>query len=482
MARFTQQQILRAVAETMEKMQTQTKAAGTTPSAFPGHGSGGAFSSPYSSPNIVNAGVFLPDDLEAALPQKRSVYQQGHFDVMTGQTATTGSHPTTDCGDGKQPGQLKLCKQSWPFGRLPMDSQVLNVEAIGLLRDRADFVDFNLVGNPFMQSTPVVPGAINWAEVFKNEKAKKLAELMFDFRREFACVDITGNPANTPGGKGYVEYYGLEKIFSTGYKDAITGVACPAADPRVISFASADIEANAGSFINIIMEAVNERRELAARLGLGRIEYKLIARRSLLRKLTQIWPCAYYTYRCNNIISTGSTNFLDAETQVRMRDEMRKGKYLLVDGDPIPYMESDCITETIPSNMVGQSDVFIVPWSSPAFGHNPGGAITYREFFDMTTSVEAVQGADIPYPVNTFQVLGGGQYLVYPKSPSNVCIQYAMLAKRRLICEAPFLGIRITNARYSWVVHENSPFPGDAYYHKDGGQYTQPSPYFYPPN
>lgn len=457
---------------------TRLKAAGTTPSTIAAHGPGGIFSQPGQRPTVVNAMVMPVSGIEAMLPLQRSVYESEVFPVLTGITANTGTQPTTACGDGKLPGSFKVCNQVWPFGRLPFDSKVLQVDKLPhRLINRSEFVDQTLVGNPFADvAAPVV---VTPQEAFRNEKARALLEMMTGARLEYAKLVYTGNPANTGSNTGYVEHYGLDSIINTGYKDAYTGVACPAADPLVKAFGNLDVAANATAVVQAITEILADRKYLAERLGFGNVRYVLAMRYSLFRKLTEIWPCAYYTYRCT-ISQANNTQFVDAAEQVRMRDAMRAGHYLLVDGREVEVAVDDAITETLPISGTGQSDIYFIPMESPAFTHT-GGKITYRQFFDMTAARDVVQGADMPYPPQTFQVVGGGRFLVYPKSPSNVCIQYGMLSRERIICEAPFLAARLTGLRYTWYQHERSPFTDDVYYHVNGGQYQFSSPYFYPP-
>lgn len=455
------------------------KAAGTTPSSNYAHGPGGLFSMPGMRPQVVPAMVMPVEGLEARLPLQRSLFANEVFPILTGITASAGTQPTTACADGKTPGNLKVCNQTWPFGRMPFDSQVLQVDRLGLLLNRSEFVDQTLIGNPFAELPS--PVTVTADQAFRNEKAKKVLEMFVAWRLEYAPLVFKGNPANTSSSTGYIEPYGLDIILNTGYKDTYTNILCPAADPLVKSFGALDIATNASAAVQAISEIYADRKYLAKRLGLGEVKYALVMRYSLFRKLTEIWPCTYYSYRCTTLAS-GSTNFISADEQVKLRDDMRARHYLLIEGEEVEVIVDDAVTETIPVNGVGQSDIYFVPLSAPAFGHNQGGAITYKQFFDMSNPVEIVNAGGMSYPPQSFQVVGGGRFLVYPKAPSNLCIQYGMVSRERLICEAPFLGARLTSLRYTWYQHERSPFSNDPYYFVDGGQYQFAAPYFYPPN
>jgi hypothetical protein len=472
-----EQDVIDALADAVLKRASE-KAAGTTPGTNFVHGPGGILAQPGQRATVVNA-MLMPFGLSDMLPAKRSVFANEVYPILTGQTAATGSNPSTACGDCKQPGNLKVCNQTWPFGRWCLDSQVIQIDRLGLLVNRSEFVDQNLVGNPFAQSDALPGTTWNPQTALRDEKSKQILQMFVDWKRLFNPLIWTGNPANNSG-TGYAEPYGLNFMVNTGYKDAYTGVACPSADPRIVDFASAEIGANAASAVTNIIELYADRKYLADLLGLGPVNYAWVGRYSLFRKLTEIWPCSYYSSRC--IAASASTPLMmDATEMSKLRDDMRQNHYLLIDGEKVDFIIDNTIGETIPTAGQAVSDLFLLPLSSPAFSHNPGGAILYWEFFDMTQPVNIVNAGVGPYPPNSFQVLGGGRFLLYPKAPSNTCIQYGMLAKQRLILEAPFLAGRISNMKYVFQFHEREWDPNAPYYHYDGGQYTFTAPYFYPP-
>lgn len=460
-------------------MEWRTKAAGTTPNTNMAHGPGGIFAQPGQRAQVVNAMV-MPRGLRDRLPAKRSVFANEVYPILTGQTAATGSNPETACADCKQPGNLKVCNQTWPFSRLCLDSQVIDVSNLGLLVNRSEFVDQVLVGDPFGSLGATAPASLpfNPREALRNEKAKQLTQLFTQWKRSWAGMTYSGNPANNSG-TGYAEHYGLDVIINTGYRDTYTGVVCPAADSKVLSFGGLEITTNGPAAVTAIVEMYAALKYLSKQVGLDPVKWALVGRYGLFRKLTEIWPCTYYTANCT--IPTGATLGLTGTEVSKLRDEMRQGEYLIIDGEQVEFIIDDSITETLPIGGTGQSDLYFLPLSSPSFSHNPGGAISYFEFFDMNNPVEIAQSGVGAYPANTFQVLGGGRYLLYPKAPSNVCIQYGMISKDRLIVEAPFLAARITGMRYTFQHHERAWDPATAYYFLNGGSYTFAAPYFYPP-
>lgn len=460
------------------------KAAGSTPGTSSyAHGPGGIASLPGQRAQFVNAMV-MPFGLIDRIPVKRSVFATEVYPILTGQTGATGSNQSTICGDCKQPGNLKVCNQTWPFSRLCLDSQVLQVDRLGLLNNRSEFVDQTIVGDMFGSTPNPVGDAWNPQNALRDEKAKQLLQLFVDWKRLYAGLAFTGNPANNSLQNGQVAYgeaYGLDYILNTGYRDAYTGVACSAADPLVIDFGNLDISENANAAVTMIVEAYAHQKYLSERVGLDPVRYAFAMRYSLFRMLTAIWPCTYYTALCRPVSGSGGVPFLSADEMRRLTDDMRQQHYLLIDGEQVEVIVDSTITETIPVSGTAQSDLYLVPMSSPKFAHNAGGAITYAEYFDMTAPVQMVQEGMGAYPYNTFQAVNGGRFLVYPKAPQNTCIQYGMITKDRLIVEAPFLGARITGLRYTFQYHERNWNPVDPYYFYNGGQYYASAPYFYPP-
>ena len=74
---------------------------------------------------------------------------------------------------------------------------------------------------------PTYPGMQGLSNVLNTEVAKAIFELGVAWSRDFAREIYTGNPTNNTSGGGRQYFYGLDTLINTGYRDAITGVACP---------------------------------------------------------------------------------------------------------------------------------------------------------------------------------------------------------------------------------------------------------------
>lgn len=442
-----------------------TKAAGTTPGTTRAHGPGGMLSTPGLDPNIVNAMVIPLQGLAAELPVHMSNEVNPVFGILTGQTADVGAEPTLPCDLGPVAGNLKLCQQTWTYGRMSMQSSVLDITAAGQIVNRGEFLDHRLVGNPFAQipQTPILTGPARTNALARNEAEKSLFELTAGWFRRYAKLIFTGNPVNTVGSTGYIEYNGLDRIINTGYKDSITNVVCPRADSLIVSYAL-DMGAgtNGAVLVNIISEIIRNRRYFAAEVGLGDVEHALVMPYGLFYALTAIWPCAYNTTGC--VLPASATQFVNSSDQINMRDDMRQRNVLRVDdGREIRVIVDNSIAETYNAGTDRYtSGIYLVPLRAA------GMDLTYWDFFNFRGPNGALEVAQRMAPADQFMASSDGRFLVTKQSASGWCVQAGMIARPRIVMRAPFLAARVTGVSYSLRFPTISPFIGAPGYANGG--------------
>jgi hypothetical protein len=456
----------------LSRMAARTKAAGTPPNATYAHGPGGMLGQFGLPADLVNAMVLPLTGLAARMPIMLSPFTNEVFTILTGQTASSGQEPTTACGDARQPGNLKTCSQTWPFGRIVMDSQIVQADRAGELINRGEFIDQSLIGNPFGEITQLI--SVNPRDALRSVTKKKLLELMNDLHRDYGHLLYDANPANTAGSQGYIEFNGLDRLINNNYQDVSAQQACPAANSYIEAF-DANVEADPAETVAAFTEIVRHLRYLAERTGLLPVKWVWTMRYSLFMKLTELWPCAYMTYRCRTAAPESDAQIvIDGREQERMRAEMRRGKYLLIDDEQVEVVIDDFIDETASAG-VFTSGAYYVPETIAG-----GRRSLYWQYFNLAGPY-GMQEAIGEFAPNSFKVLGGGRYWLHHKPPSNECIQVRVGYKPRIILEAPFLAARLTGLSYTARIHERSGDPNDPYYHFDGGIYQQPDPSFYPP-
>lgn len=440
----------------------------TTPQGSYGHGPAGLFSAPGLSQPLFSTLALPYSGLQSILPAYPSRDAYPLYGIVTGVTGTTGDEPTNPCDDPPTVGLTKLCTHTAVFGRQSRQTPVVEIDRAGLWTNRGEFGDLRMMNNPFGTATevnvPTMQGA-NYAQLAQNEFAKKMFEFAVGWSRDFARELYTGNPANNTAGGGRKYFYGLDILINTGYRDAETATACPAADSIVRSFGSLDISTNGGTLVRTVTNIYRNLRYIATKTGLDPATWVIVMPWSLFYEVTEVWPCAYLSYRCQNN-PTGTTNFIDASVQVQMRDDMRgnifdrTGQYLLIDGQRVEVILDDAITETVLPGASFTASMYFVPLS--VIG---GTRVTYLEYFDQNFSYEIGQA----FAPGFYQVTDGGRFLIHKKPPTNFCVQLLGKTEPRLVLRTPFLAARLTNIKYTPLAHERE-WEVDSSYYVDGGK------------
>jgi hypothetical protein len=114
---------------------------------------------------------------------------------------------------------------------------------MGRFVDRADFSDYNLIGNPFDNANEAsgfenLPGAANPNDFMKNEFAKMMRELEIEAIRRFIPDFWTAAPTNAADAFHTAWTRGMQLQINTGYRDGHPGPACDAADAKIYNFAT----------------------------------------------------------------------------------------------------------------------------------------------------------------------------------------------------------------------------------------------------
>ena len=450
------------------------KASGANP-GIPSTGYNGLFNTPGLDPNIVTTYIpptGLENFLEMAGHVRTSVYDNPIFGIITGQTGSQGEEPTAGCDENvPTPGNLKLCQQTWGFGEMTMKSEVIEMDKLGKLINRGSPIDLQLLNNPFASNVASQITPQNPNDFFRSTVAKLTLELANDFKRRYARLIWDGNPQNTSGSTGgYKEFNGLNRIINTGYQDVISQAACSAADSLVMDFNNGIVQNNAVGIVRMIVETYRDRQYLAEQTQFGQVNYAWVMRKQLFLALTEVWPCAYYTYRCYTASPAGSnsTAFVDAGTQAAMRDSMRAGQFLLIDGVQVPVIIDNTMTETNAGNGNFQSNMYLLPLSAPGKFGDTNGQLTYVEYFDYRAQYGAQSGFQAMGPDNIYKVSGDGRFIAVLLSPTAFCRQVMMRTSKRIIMRTPFLAARIDDIRYNVYIHEREWQPGTSFFVNGG--------------
>jgi hypothetical protein len=407
-----------------------------------------------------------------------TTYVNPTYETLTGITGDEvdqgGSEPAEICDDAPTSGQKKGCIVQAPFGRYKRGTREVAMERLGQRVDRADPLDLFLVGSPI--NNPAFPGAGNLEgmsfspDVLVNEWSNIVSDRAVAMHRKLARQVWQGTPLNNNVGQGYKEFAGLATLINTGYQDLLTGDRCESMDSDVWDFQSNRIDGsvqNAAALVNTIQYLFRTRRNLAMRTGVDPVRFAFCMQEPLFYELTKVgvWPTAYLIGATTVIDVAGQRVTMDAKDAIDMRDQMRAGRYLILDGIQVPVIFDDGIPITNEAERgCFASSIFLVPFSVM------GGRLTYYgEYFQyQNPSVQSVLGL----PVLARVV---GPFFETPRQ-SNTCIVFDILIEPRVILRTPWLAGRIDNIVFCPAEFTRQPFPGDDYFVNGGVVGTRPGP------
>lgn len=442
------------------------------------HGPGGNLSFPGVDPAVFNAMVG-PRGILGQLPTKPSVFTNPTYFMLTGVGADDGDEKSGVCDDAPTAGLMESGLLTSVFGRYERATKQIELNRLGQFNDRADPMDLYLVGSPIEESGIFLSGPGNPsapADVLRNETARKFWELGVSLQRLISKQLWQGNPINNSAGGGYREMTGLDILIRENWMDAETGAPLPAAASDVKDFAYANATDNGTDLVNALTYIFYTRKDLAERSGVMPVRWVWAMRQELFYEITAIWPCAYLTYRCN-VMGNPDANaqlIVNGDEQVRMRDAMREGRYLLIDGQRIEVVIDDGIEATYNTqngNVVSgcmASSIYLLPMSVAG-----GTSSLFLEYFQYTNpAIDEALGQMVLARVE-------GAWLTVPKQ-TNFCIQWQTKIEPRLVLRTPWLAGRLDHVQVCPLQYTRSPFPDDPYY-VGGGVESRPGPSYYTP-
>ncbi|MDP2661254.1 MAG: hypothetical protein Q8R28_11060, partial [Dehalococcoidia bacterium] len=359
------------------------------------------------------------------------------------------------------------CTQTAQFGRYCRETKEIDVTRIGKLINRGEPTDLRMVNSPFGGNI-LTPGAAN-QDPLKDEVAQAIVEVGISFERLLSPQLWNGNPANNNVGGGYREFPGLTTLVGTGKIDALNGTSCPSLDSDVKDYAYQDVCSGSPSLVEVLSYLYRYVSKLARTTGMDPVDHRFVMREELFYELTSCWPCSYMTFRCFNATQDNHLSFenIDQGDALAMRDAMRNGRYLVVDGKQIPVILDDGITEdnaTTDGNLnPGEfaSDIYLLPFTAR------GIQTLYLEYYDYRAGLN--QLASTPMDWSQDYLASDGGKFAWTKSRINYCWKLLATIEPRVLLRTPHLAGRVQNVKYVPLQHTRQPFPTDGYF-VDGGR------------
>ena len=418
--------------------------------------------------DIITAHV-QPTGIASAIPLLPSVTESPYFGLLTGVSDDIGSEATNPC-DPNPTGYMKACTITAQFGRVARDTNVIDIDKVMLRLNRGDFQDYRLRGQ-LLGMANLAPGNIDQSDVLNVVTKAEMVIAATNIERNLSKQYWQGSVANNTSGGGYKEMPGLDSQIATGIVDAGTNTACPAVDSDVKNF-NYDLVGGAGrDIVEYVSMLEFYLRNNARKMGLDPVNWVIVMRPELWFELSAVWPCSYLSHRCADD-SGAQLLTVNDDTNVRLRDEMRNGMFLDVNGNRYPVVVDDGIFEHDSTNnanlAAGQyaSSIYMVPLTITG-----GFPVTYREHVDYRAA-----SADIALLNGKERFWSDDGLFMWVVEQNRFCYQLAMKTEQRIVLRTPHLAGKIDAVAYSPLQHLRSPYPESPYY-EDGGVSLRTSPF-----
>ena len=448
------------------------------------HGPGGILGSSALDQQIISARI-TPMGLSSVLPVNMSRDTNPEFGFITGMESSGASEPNGVCEDCPS-GITQSCIQIAQFGRVCRETKELDIDRTIERINRGE-IDYQLINDILgLQPRDVFQAVQNadWRTVLNVATAWAMIEVGGMFQQALVPMTFQGNPANNTAGGGYKEFPGLDLLISQGYVDAHTGANCAALDADVKDFNWQDVaavDANGNMRIVSLLSWLEEFvHRNAVRMRLMPASWVWVMREELWFMLTEIWPTGYFTSRGLAAVPPGTAVAVNGTDLTNLRDSMRSGMYLDVNGRRWPVVIDDGIIEyneaTGGGNLVaGQfaSNIYLVPVTVTG-----GLQATYYETKDYRFTAAEIAAAPGGLLQNEFWT-DDGRFL-WTLSRVMWCYILAGKIEPRIILRTPMLSGKLENIAYTPVQHFRD-FSEDSDYFVKGGEPSRPAPSFYGP-
>lgn len=430
----------------------------------------GLFGAPGVNPRMYSTILKANGSFLRALPMRVNQYLRERVELLTGITAAQGTNPTTTCGDGMRPGELKVCMQDYEFGQVIANTNTVAGPDQGLYFTRAD-VDREIV--PTAQDYgPFAPDVLSQANNPNSQTYKQMLTLAHGLTLAHEKVLIQGNRSAGATGAGSFDFFvkqsdGLDRQIKTGYVDVPTGVACAGADSRVVNFNTniASTSATFGSIVDVVSDTYEGlMADVGDTMGYG-IEnstWALVMHPRMFRSLTRQWPCGYYTMGCDLVVNNNGERYnINAENARQLQEDMYNGRFLWINGQRVPVLFSWGIANPNVSPDVYISTIYVVPLTLA------GEQMAYIDYFNMGNEQQESWYHAMGTNDET-RVSNGGLYRMERRQKAG-CLEYQFWSRWRFVLRAPFAAARIDGVIYADRIRARSPYIGESFY-ANGGQ------------
>lgn len=439
------------------------------------HGENSLFGVVGAEREVFSARI-VPTGMASRLPAFPTNNMTPLFQYITGYTAADESptevcNCTDECGcTAVRAGNMKVATQTAAFGCFKVISRTLDLSTIGQRINSGETADRRFVNEPFAATlgASIFPnmGDTSMRNILGSEVMVRWMDIGVEMERLLSVHLYTGT------GTGE-EFAGLDILINDSKVDAITNVAVPALNSVVQDFGYVSIHTPAGqsALFAAVVDVYRQLRYNAANMNFGQTTWALTMREQLFWEITDIWPVTYFSYRTIPTHSQMQVNVNGADL-TNQRDEMRRGYYLVIDGQQVPVVTDSHVPEESRGDGAQASDIYFLPMTIR--GNQP---VLYWEYFDYRPAVAAVTAMGRGYET-TFWT-DDGKYIWNSKPNQDTCVEWSAQIKPRIILRTPHLAGRLINVEYAPATHWRDPNAGDPYFvnggtGSDGNGYDNP--------
>ena len=447
-----------------------TKAPGNQHNAMLLTQPGGMFAVTGMDNDIISTHV-SPRGLGAMIPAFGSDVDDPRFGFLTGFSDDIGAEAVYPCDDAPT-GYMKAATFTAQFGRLMRQTNTIEVDKL-LHRKRGVNTNLRLLNSMLTGNVGLDMNNMNDSDIMNLVVKAEMVSVGVRFERKLARMFWSGTPANHTAGGGYKEFPGLDAQIATGQVDAESNVSVPAADSMIYNFAFNEVDGSTRDIVEYMSMMEFQLRDYAERTNMTPVTWVIVMRPELWFELSAIWACRYLTQRCTAPGVTALSINVTGSEQVTMRDQMRSGNYIVINGNRYTVVLDDGIHEYTNANSASvpagnwASSIYFVPLR--VRGNFP---VLYWEHIDygqLPRQLSPLGAGQRNVPFWT----DNGRYLwVYREN--GYCFDLQVKAEPRIILRTPHLAGKIQNVRYSPMEHLRSPFP-DSPYWKNGGVSFRPA-------
>lgn len=445
---------------------------GTPTTNWP-HGPGGIFGVSGLEDEVISARM-TPRGISRVLQAIPTVDTMPLFPYITG-IQESGSEPDAPC-DQCISGETESCIQTAQFGRVCRETKELDLNRTIERINRGEF-DLRLVNDLLGIPDVFLPSQLSDPQILQFATALAMLEVGALLQQRLVPMVWQGNPANNIG-TGYMEFPGLDMLIATGKIDALTGTTCPALDPDIKDFGCDSVCGTGRDIVEYLSMLEANLYHRADRMGLNPVTWIVAMRPELWYVLSECWPCSYFTYRCGvrDTAKIDAVPQVDAARMTEIRDQMRAGNFIMINGRQYPVITDDGIYEqssgigSCPLNP-GQyaSDIYMVPIT-----YLGGRSATYLQHKDYRATVREATQANLQ---QSFWVTDGGRFH-WTVDKISWCYVIKGKMEPRIILRLPQLAGRIQDVMYEPLQHFRSSDQDSAYFVK-GGEHERSAPTYY---